>query len=67
MAAPDEPITADWRDNFDFGPPAVTPVNPLLRDDPEVQKAIQQSIAAGEPARRRAAVERLERAWRAPA
>jgi hypothetical protein len=66
VAAPDEPITSDWTQTFDFGPPHITPVDPTTKDDPGVQEAIRQLIAAKEPERLRAARVRLENAWRAP-
>ena len=67
VAAPDEPITGDWSQTFDFGPPQAEPVDPALRGDPVVQGGIRQFIAMKEPDRVRAARQRLERAWRAPA
>ena len=66
VAAPDEPITSDWSNTFDFGPPHVSPVAPLDRDKPEVQDAIRELIARGEPERHREVRARLESAWRAP-
>jgi len=67
VVAPDQPITSDWSKTFDFGPPHTWPVDPGFRDDPVVQRAIQEFIAMHEPDRVRAARERLESAWRAPA
>jgi hypothetical protein len=67
VAAPSAEIIDDWRDTFNFGPPFFQPVDPALRDDPEIQAAIAEAIVAGEPARRQAALTRLEMAWRAPA
>ena len=67
VAAPGDDITDDWRDTFNFGPPFFQPVDPALRDNPELQTAIAEAIVAGEPACRQAALTRLERAWRAPA
>jgi hypothetical protein len=65
--APEAPIGDEWASQFDFGPPRSEPVEPWRRSDPAELAAIQEWIAAGEAARRRAARERLELAWRAPA
>jgi hypothetical protein len=67
VAAPGDDIPDEWRDTFNFGPPFVQPVDPALRDNPEIQAAIAEAVVAGEPSRRQAALTRLERAWRAPA
>lgn len=67
VAAPDEPIDANWRDTFDFGPPHVEIVNEALREDPEALEYVRQHIARREPERLTAARLRLERAWRVPA
>ena len=65
VAAPDEPITSDWSQTFNFGPPHVTPVDQSAKDDPAVHHAIRQLIAEREPERLRAVRVRLETAWRA--
>ena len=65
VAAPDEPIDANWRDTFDFGPPHSEIGNPELRDNPEMKEHVRNWIAAREPERVAAARARLERAWRA--
>ena len=65
VSAPNEPITSDWSQTFDFGSPHLTPVDPSAKDDPVVQEAIRQ-IATREPERLRAVQARLEKAWRAP-
>jgi len=64
VAAPNEPITSDWSQTFDFGPPHLTPVDPSAKDDPVVQETIRQLIATREPERLRAVQARLENAWR---
>ena len=66
VAAPNEPITSDWSQTFDFGPPHVTPVDPSAKDSPVVQDAIRQFVATKEPDRHRTVRARLENAWRAP-
>jgi hypothetical protein len=65
VIAPDEPISAEWSNTFDFGPPSVNAADPALRGDPHVEEAIQQFMAETEPGRLREAHDRLERAWRA--
>jgi hypothetical protein len=65
VAAPEEPITRDWSDTFDFGPPHVQVGGRANPDDPEAQELIRQWLATREPERRRAARLRLERAWHA--
>jgi len=67
VAAPDEPITGDWSQIFDFGPPHVEVESVLAKDGPVVQEAIREFIARGEPERHRSVQTRLERAWRAVA
>ena len=67
VAAPDEPITNDWSQTFDFGPPHVAVESVLSKDNPVVQEAIRQFIAQAEPERQRRVQTRLERAWRATA
>jgi len=67
QAAPSDPITDVWVNTFNFGPPTFQPVEPWRRDDPAVTADIRRAIAAAEPARLRAARNRLENAWRAPA
>jgi len=66
-AAPDEPITNDWSQTFDFGPPHVAVESVLSKDNPVVQEAIRQFIAQAEPERQRRVQTRLEKAWRATA
>jgi len=66
VAAPNEPITSDWSQTFDFGPPQVTAVDPSSKDSPLVQDAIRQFVATREPDRHRTVRARLENAWRAP-
>lgn len=63
VAAPDEPITDDWSDTFNFGPPHVPAIGRSGADDPQASEAIRQWIASREPERLRAAQVRLERAW----
>lgn len=65
VAAPEEPITADWSNTFDFGLSHVQAGGRATPDDPEARELIQQWFAAREPERRRAAQVRLERAWHA--
>jgi hypothetical protein len=67
VAAPNDDITDDWRDTFNFGPPFFHPIDPTLRHNPDFQAAIAAAVVAGEPARLQAALTRLERAWREPA
>jgi hypothetical protein len=67
VAAPNEPITNDWSQTFDLGPPQVTSVDPVShKDNPVVQDAIREFIVSGEAERHRAVRRRLENAWRAP-
>jgi hypothetical protein len=65
VAAPEEPITGDWSDTFDFGPPHVQAAGGPTADDPEARELVRQWLAAREPERRRAAQVRLARAWHA--
>jgi hypothetical protein len=67
VAAPDEPITSDWSQTFDFGPPHVAVESVPSKDEPAVQEAIRDFIARGEPERHRWVQARLEKAWRANA
>jgi hypothetical protein len=66
VAAPNEPITSDWSQTFDFGPPHVSAVDSSSKDSPVVQDAIRQFVATREPERHRTVQARLENAWRAP-
>jgi hypothetical protein len=67
LASPMSPIPPAWADTFNFGPPRVQLVDPALRTDPVAIAAIHEAVLADEPSRLRAAVSRLEAAWRAPA
>lgn len=63
IAAPEEPITGDWSDTFDFGPPHVQPADLSTGNEAEARALIAEWLAAREPERRLAARARLEKAW----